>query len=52
MENTTTKNTVWLRAPWGEERECSDDPDVLVPLMVAGWQQFFGKLEEIVARGE
>ena len=35
------KDKVWLRSPEGEEREVEATPGVLVPLMVAGWKQFF-----------
>jgi len=33
--------TVWLRPPWGvgEPKEVDAAPDVLVPLLVAGWAQ-------------
>ena len=32
---------VWLRPPWGgdEPKEFDARPDVLVPLMAAGWSQ-------------
>lgn len=32
---------VWLRPPWGEgePKEFEARPDILVPLMVAGWSQ-------------
>jgi hypothetical protein len=32
---------VWLRPPWGvgEPKEVDATPDVLVPLLVAGWAQ-------------
>jgi hypothetical protein len=32
---------VWLRPPWGvgEPKEVDATPDVLVPLLVAGWSQ-------------
>jgi hypothetical protein len=35
------RNTVWLRPPWGEgePKEFDPRPDVLVPLLVAGWSQ-------------
>jgi len=35
------RNTVWLRPPWGvgEPKEVDATPDVLVPMMNAGWSQ-------------
>jgi hypothetical protein len=35
------RNTVWLAPPFGqgEPKEFEAKPDVLVPLMVAGWSQ-------------
>jgi hypothetical protein len=34
-------HTVWLMPPWGrgEPKEVEATPEVLVPLMVAGWTQ-------------
>jgi hypothetical protein len=36
-----TDSRVWLRPPWGngEPKEFDATPDVLTPLMVAGWSQ-------------
>ncbi len=36
-----TEFKVWLRPPWGEgePKEVEATPDVLVPLLVAGWSQ-------------
>ena len=36
-----TDSKVWLRPPWGngEPKEFDATPDVLTPLLVAGWSQ-------------
>jgi len=36
-----TKETVWLAPPFGqgEPREVEAKPEVIVPLLVAGWSQ-------------
>lgn len=36
----TEKDTVWMRPPdGGEPQEISAAPEILVPLMAAGWKQ-------------
>ena len=36
-----TTSTTWMRPPWGDgdAKEVESAPEVLVPLMVAGWSQ-------------
>jgi len=36
-----TDSKVWLRPPWGagDPKEFDATPDVLTPLLVAGWSQ-------------
>jgi hypothetical protein len=36
-----TEERVWMRPPWGtgEPKHVEATPDVLVPLMTAGWTQ-------------
>jgi len=36
---------VLMRSPTGAVEEVDATPEVLVPLMVRGWQQFMGKEE-------
>lgn len=36
-----TENRVWMRPPWGcgEPKEVEATPEILAPLMTAGWSQ-------------
>lgn len=47
------KDMVWMMPPFGdgEPREVEATPEVLTPLMVAGWSQCAAPKQEVTAHG-